>query len=122
MDRAACHGSEHPPPPPDRPLAARGPGRKPWHILGENGWRILTENLQELAPGTRVRLAPGRLGTLREVNFTRAIVELDRGEARLREIAPGCEVEVRSPRRCSSRGRKRALRRRRCVTPTRGGP
>src|SRR5204863_1610029 len=46
MDRAACHGSEHPPPPPDRPLAARGPGRKPWHILGENGWRILTENLQ----------------------------------------------------------------------------
>src|SRR5438128_2991184 len=45
MDRAACHGSEHPPPPPDRPLAARGPGRKPWHILGENGWRILTENL-----------------------------------------------------------------------------
>src|SRR5439155_11183217 len=46
MDRAACHGSEHPPPPPDRPLAARGTGRKPWHILGENGWRILTENLQ----------------------------------------------------------------------------
>src|SRR5439155_9738779 len=45
MDRAACHGSEHPPPPPDRPLAARGTGRKPWHILGENGWRILTENL-----------------------------------------------------------------------------
>src|SRR5213592_954090 len=45
MDRAACHGSEHPPPPPDRPLAARGSGRKPWHILGENGWRILTENL-----------------------------------------------------------------------------
>src|SRR5436309_1845722 len=49
MDRAACHGSEHPPPPPDRPLAARGPGRKPWHILGENGWRILTENLHRAA-------------------------------------------------------------------------
>src|SRR5438552_18600521 len=49
MDRAACHGSEHPPPPPDRPLAARGTGRKPWHILGENGWRILTENLQGAA-------------------------------------------------------------------------
>src|SRR6266403_826568 len=48
MDRAACHGSEHPPPPPDRPLAARGSGRKPWHILGENGWRILTENLHHL--------------------------------------------------------------------------
>src|SRR5204862_4166545 len=43
------HGSGHPPPPPDRPLAARGPGRKPWHILGENGWRILTENLHPTA-------------------------------------------------------------------------
>src|SRR5438093_13366280 len=53
MDRAACHGSEHPPPPPDRPLAARGPGRKPWHILGENGWRILTENLQPALPRRR---------------------------------------------------------------------
>src|SRR2546426_10980656 len=36
-----------PPPPPDRPLAAGSSGRKPWHILGENGWRILTENLHE---------------------------------------------------------------------------
>ncbi len=50
--------------------------------------------LEELARGTRVRLAPGRVGTLLEVNFTRAIVELDRGEDRRREIAPGCEVEV----------------------------
>ena len=50
--------------------------------------------LEELAPGTRVRLAPGRLRTLLEVNFTRAIVELDYGEDRRREIAPGCEVEV----------------------------
>ena len=50
--------------------------------------------LEELAPGTRVRLAPGRLGTLLEVNFTRAILELDRGEDRRREVAPGCEVEV----------------------------
>src|SRR5439155_13960328 len=55
MDRAACHGSEHPPPPPDRPLAARGTGRKPWHILGENGWRILTENLHS------ARVLPERL-------------------------------------------------------------
>jgi len=50
--------------------------------------------LENLAPGTRVRLAPGRIGTLLGVNFTRAIVELDRGEDRRREIAPGCEVDV----------------------------
>ena len=50
--------------------------------------------LEDLAPGTRVRLAPGRIGTLLEVNFTRAIVELDHGEDRRREIAPGCEVDV----------------------------
>src|SRR5882724_9048937 len=57
MNRAACHGSEHPPPPPDRPLAARGPGRKPWHILGENGWRILTENLHLDRPDRSSRRA-----------------------------------------------------------------
>jgi hypothetical protein len=51
-------------------------------------------HLEELAPGTRVRLAPGRVGTLLEVNFTRAVVELDRGDDRRREIAPGSEVEV----------------------------
>jgi len=56
--------------------------------------RPLRRRLEELAPGTRVRLAPGRLGTLLYVNFTRAIIELDRCEDRLREIAPGCEVEV----------------------------
>src|SRR5437879_117766 len=50
--------------------------------------------VEELAPGTRVRLAPGRLGTLLEVNFTRVIVELNRGEDRVREMVPGCEVEV----------------------------
>src|SRR5438552_6080461 len=66
MDRAACHGSEHPPPPPDRPLAARGPGRKPWHILGENGWRILTENLHEPVRARRPRSlnAPGQRRTV----------------------------------------------------------
>src|SRR5438093_557113 len=69
MDRAACHGSEHPPPPPDRPLAARGSGRKPWHILGENGWRILTENLQLLPGGHFVdqECAAGYLRVLRAV-------------------------------------------------------
>jgi hypothetical protein len=50
--------------------------------------------LEQLAPGTRVQLAPDRVGTLLEVTFTRAIVELDRGEDRRREIAPACEVEV----------------------------
>ena len=49
---------------------------------------------EELAAGTRVRLAPGRVGTLLEVNFTRAIVELDHGDDRRRETAPGCEVEL----------------------------
>src|SRR5438094_1340682 len=69
MDRAACHGSEHPLPPPDRPLAARGSGRKPWHILGENGWRILTENLQLLPGGHFVdqECAAGYLRVLRAV-------------------------------------------------------
>ena len=50
--------------------------------------------LEELALGTRVQLAPGRVGTLVAVNFTRAIVELGCGEDRRREIAPGCEVGV----------------------------
>ncbi len=50
--------------------------------------------LEELISGTRVRLAPGRVGTLVSVNFTRAIVELDSGDDRRREIAPACEVEV----------------------------
>src|SRR2546427_12508823 len=50
--------------------------------------------LEDLAPDARVRLAPARTGTLVSVNFTRAIVELDYGEDRRREIAPGCEVEV----------------------------
>src|SRR5437867_3016764 len=69
MDRAACHGSEHPPPPPDRPLAARGSGRKPWHILGENGWRILTENLHSTsanAAGGSPRRARGAISARSE--------------------------------------------------------
>src|SRR2546427_11542263 len=45
--------------------------------------------LGDLAPGTHVQLAPGRVATLLEVTFTRAIVELDRGEDRRREITPG---------------------------------
>jgi len=60
-------------------------------MRGEHG---PMRRLEELAPGTRVRLAPCRVGTLLEVTFTRAIVELDRGEDRRREIAPGSEVEV----------------------------
>ena len=44
--------------------------------------------LEELASGTRVQLAPGRVGMLLEVTFTRAIIELDRGEDRRRELAP----------------------------------
>jgi len=54
----------------------------------------LVRRLEELAPGTRVRLASTRIGTLREVSFTRAVVELDSGEERRRDIAPACEVEV----------------------------
>src|SRR5207244_725290 len=81
-----CHSYE------DHPASAHGRiCRGDLAMRAEHG---PVSRVEELAPGTRVRLAPGRLGTLREVNFTRAIVELDRGEARLREIAPGCEVEV----------------------------
>src|SRR5438309_11799407 len=53
--------------------------------------------LEEVAPGTRVVLAPGRVGTLLEVNFTRAVVELECGEHRRRDVAPGCEVQVLAP-------------------------
>src|SRR5207248_10343415 len=83
VDRAACHGSEHPPPPPDRPLAARGPGRKPWHILGENGWRILTENLQR----------PASLGHPRAARLPKAAHPLVTG--RPRHTVPLAELRHR---------------------------
>lgn len=50
--------------------------------------------LADVPPETRVRLASGRAGTVRAVNFTRALVELDDGEDRHRELAPSCEVRV----------------------------
>src|ERR1700756_1253350 len=62
--------------------------------LAMAGERGLLHRLEPPAPGTRVQLPPGRVGTLREVTFTCAIVELDQGEDRRREIALGCEVEV----------------------------
>lgn len=72
------------------------------------------DRLDELPLGTRVRLMRG-VGTLVELNFARAVVLLDRGEAPAREfttrhgetvaierrhrvdVAPAAEVEVVAP-------------------------